>query len=447
MNTHKHAKEDFVRGLSGGPPAETLAVLAVCVGSYALFLRCASALPATRNASPSSLLFTVLAEFVILLMPALLACSLLADSAATVAASLATALFLLASVIPAPVAVPSPPAAAPKHRPFSVSFRAFLQLLTVLAILAVDFNVFPRRFAKTETFGFSLMDLGVGGIIFSNGFVAGPRLKGKQNPTISDRLENLAKSFAIAFPVLLLGVLRTVMTKSVNYQEHVSEYGVHWNFFFTLGLVPIFTALMQTIAPQLHFGFAGALILGTYEYALQNYGLQDYILTAERHGYWSVFCIAAYLGEKVFGTVEKKGLKTLKRGAAAGSSGRFSLELLNAADLAGFVLPVATMFVLMHSDLGWRVSRRLANAPYCLWVLCVGAAFVAACLCVDWASGSVTYLRAAPDARRRQDAAALRAEKPAVRPPVWQYAQVVPTPYIFECVNRNQLAVFLLVSE
>ncbi|KAJ8893029.1 hypothetical protein PR048_005610 [Dryococelus australis] len=39
-------------------------------------------------------------------------------------------------------------------------------------IILIDFTIFPRRFAKTQSFGFSLMDVGVGGFIFTNAIVA-----------------------------------------------------------------------------------------------------------------------------------------------------------------------------------------------------------------------------------------------------------------------------------
>ena len=43
------------------------------------------------------------------------------------------------------------------YKPFSIAFRASLMLLTIGAILAVDFPVFPRKFAKTESYGTSLV--------------------------------------------------------------------------------------------------------------------------------------------------------------------------------------------------------------------------------------------------------------------------------------------------
>ena len=42
------------------------------------------------------------------------------------------------------------------------TYRTWCYLLTTISILAVDFHVFPRSQAKTENFGLSLMDTGVG---------------------------------------------------------------------------------------------------------------------------------------------------------------------------------------------------------------------------------------------------------------------------------------------
>lgn len=39
-------------------------------------------------------------------------------------------------------------------------------ITTTIAILAVDLNIYPRRFAKTHKYGHSLMDTGTAAFVF-----------------------------------------------------------------------------------------------------------------------------------------------------------------------------------------------------------------------------------------------------------------------------------------
>ena len=132
-------------------------------------------------------------------------------------------------------------------------YRSILMLLTCFSILAVDFDIFSRDLAKTEDFGNSLMDLGVGSFVFSAGIVgARPFLSqddNKRHRRISVFTHAL-RGLKTAFPLLALGMVRFVMVESVDYQKHVSEYGVHWNFYLTLGLLPVFVPICMKYSPQ-----------------------------------------------------------------------------------------------------------------------------------------------------------------------------------------------------
>ena len=56
--------------------------------------------------------------------------------------------------------------------PFVTATRTYTNLFTAIAILAVDFSIYPRRFAKTETYGTGLMDIGVGFFMLVHGITA-----------------------------------------------------------------------------------------------------------------------------------------------------------------------------------------------------------------------------------------------------------------------------------
>ena len=63
-------------------------------------------------------------------------------------------------------------------QPFISWFRSYINVATAISILAVDFKIFPRRFAKAETFGTGVMDVGVGAYVISNAIVS-PEARGK----------------------------------------------------------------------------------------------------------------------------------------------------------------------------------------------------------------------------------------------------------------------------
>ena len=151
-------------------------------------------------------------------------------------------------------------------------YRSALMYLTFVAILAVDFHVFPRRFVKTEETGYSLMDLGAASFVIAAGLVSPRARSKKQNTRIT------WKRYATRLlPLVLMGSLRLVTHKELDYQLHSSEYGVHWNFFFTLAaLVPVAATLPgpSWIVP--------VLIIGAYQYFLSEKGLQEWVVDAPR---------------------------------------------------------------------------------------------------------------------------------------------------------------------
>ncbi len=97
----------------------------------------------------------------------------------------------------------------------------FLQYLLIL-----------YRLAKTVYWGQSLMDAGVGSFVFSAGMFSQEARKGIQN-------SRLTKAIMECVPMVILGLIRIWLVKSTGYNEEVIEYGVYWNFFFTLAFCKV----------------------------------------------------------------------------------------------------------------------------------------------------------------------------------------------------------------
>ena len=94
-------------------------------------------------------------------------------------------------------------------KPFVTAYRGTMLIVTCAAILAVDFRVFPRRFAKTENWGVSLMDLGVGSFVFSAGVVvARSVLKARLAGLSQNLMARLRTAARHAAPLFVLGLVR-----------------------------------------------------------------------------------------------------------------------------------------------------------------------------------------------------------------------------------------------
>ncbi|XP_058821722.1 uncharacterized protein LOC131683617 [Topomyia yanbarensis] len=259
----------------------------------------------------------------------------------------------------------------PGRKPqFMTAARALINLMTAVCILAVDFRIFPRELAKTETFGFGLMDVGVGLYVFSNGIV----YKADKDQKLD--LLRVRNVLLGTLPLIVLGVARFFVTQEIDYQQHVSEYGVHWNFFITLAIVKIAgTFIMDIIKDPEIAKFIAITVLCCHEMML-HLGVSRYVLNektgrsnfveANREGIASIpGYVALYLASTNIGSVMRPSVEIQP-------AKKFIKQAIKLSIVAG----VCWKMIFVCEDM-FGVSRRLANMGYVFWILSIGTTMCA----------------------------------------------------------------------
>ncbi|QLL33832.1 hypothetical protein HG536_0F01570 [Torulaspora globosa] len=404
MSSLKQRKEDFVTGLNGGSIAEINLVTSIALTAYI----CWNLLSVCSNAN-------IFADFALNWI-----CLLL--SITTYSSDIALLQILI--IIPCLITVflsrnnkrhpKNEPRGKDKRldtlrltrKPFISAYRGHMLVLTSLAILAVDFQIFPRRFAKVETWGTSLMDLGVGSFVFSNGLVsARVLLKQKSDPSVRPSvLKRVLSALKSGAALLILGLLRLYFVKNLEYQEHVTEYGVHWNFFMTLALLPPFLVLVDPIADRVPRCIIAMIISVVYEFILtKGEGVLEYLILAPRNGflnanregifsfwgYCSIFLWGQTAGFYLLGdkptrnNLYKPSVDVLCR-PAGDMERRVWDKITTVSPLGGLFfwafVGIAITQVTMAFD-PYYVSRRFANLPYVSWVMAYNTGFLL-CYCL-----------------------------------------------------------------
>jgi glucosaminylphosphatidylinositol acyltransferase len=253
-------------------------------------------------------------------------------------------------------------------RPALAAHRASLMIMTCVSILAVDFDAFPRRLAKAETFGTGLMDAGVGSIVVVSALAAGIKAASATDVSRSYSPKASLRRNAFRFLALLaLGTVRPLVTAAVGYQQHVGEYGLHWNFFVTLAAVRILSLAMPRffIGSPWFSGIAGVGVLAWHQYLL-SHGLIDYVHSDERG--------SSFLSSNKEGILSLPGYLALHLlGCAAGAflEVSFGLQSTKGGQRIRMSALVAATWATFGVAARWiePVSRRACNATYVLWML------------------------------------------------------------------------------
>ncbi|KAJ8083308.1 Glucosaminyl phosphatidylinositol (GlcN-PI) nositol acylation protein [Marasmius tenuissimus] len=342
------------------------------------------------------------------------------------------------------------------------TYRAHMLMMTILAILAVDFPIFPRSLAKCETFGVSLMDLGVGSFVFTQGLVSAlPLIKdpGHLLLPLAPKVKNIVRKM---IPVILLGLVRVVLVKGTDYPEHETEYGVHWNFFLTLAVLPILQVLLHPFMAYCSITTLGMAVMFLHQIALSKYGLEDYVFTAPRISLISankegLVSLTGYLAVHLFGLTtgvlilpptpsyfrrirrQLGKLRTedddIKKLTAPRQTDKTLAELGSYASVWWMYFGLVRVLGL---DGGKGPSRRLVNVSYVFWVCAYNTSFILGYMLLDM----VFFPTPLPRKPKYKDKDKVDA-KDGVDYTDSSSLDEVP-PAIFAAINKNGLALFLL---
>lgn len=467
-NSYRQEQEAFVSGHGGTTSREVIYAIMPNICSILLTTTTMGLLDRVIHRN-----MKVVLEFSLIVIPSILCCTVLSEYVATVCCAMMLIsimnIFLL-GISSNALSTCSMESTYGK-RPFITNFRALTNMLTAICILAIDFHIFPRKYAKTEVFGYSLMDTGVGLFIFANALVAPEAKDFTPKPrigffhTISTNIKHSARS---CIPLLILGFGRSVVIELLGYQKHVTEYGIHWNFFITLAFVKLFTSCITSTINSKYSLLSGIWILGMHEYILSTKGLKEWVLSnsprndfvsANREGvvsvpgYAGLYLIGVAIGRLIHSTYQnsraqhsiQQKYKTFRIklfGYEFDASYNESMILCIKLSLISAQTCAATLFF----DSYFRVSRRLANAGYCMWILTLGVMILTLLLLIEVVSDVLIHATVDSDyyekktklnktnVKNRRGSMSDKCEKSAGKLSI----------EIFEAVNYNGLLFFLL---
>ncbi|KAH9919571.1 GWT1-domain-containing protein [Fomitopsis serialis] len=476
MTDYKTSKEAFVSGMTGSSIRHINMISLAALSSIALYSALRTRLPPNRSEH-----FAL--EMLTLVLPLLLSITLYAKAPVilNIMLLLPTTLLLLIPRretgrprTPDPSGGNSPSTSALIPRlPALTTYRAHMLLLTFLAILAVDFRVFPRMLAKCETYGVSLMDIGVGSFIFSQGIISAvPLIK---NPAYLTQplFPKVVTTARKCLPIFVLGFVRTLSVKGVEYPEHQTEYGTHWNFFITLASIPILEVLLHPVMVRLPISLLGVSVALLQQLVL-SHGLTDYVLNAPRTGLISqnkegIVSLSGYLAVHLLGlstgtlllpptpSYFRKRQQELARARSPrrsahthdsdsesdDSTGPQRLRQTHASTVERRENDKTAIELCSYAVLWWvllggskllgigdGVSRRLVNLQYILWIAAYNVSFILGYMCLDLA------FFASP------------LSKSTYSPYSKLKVQHDPgsAPALLDAINKNGLALFLLAN-
>ncbi|XP_048873556.1 phosphatidylinositol-glycan biosynthesis class W protein [Brienomyrus brachyistius] len=378
----RELKEAFVSNLNGTSLGEVSLgcfLAPLCLLSRGLFLliyhHCQGILPLSSK-------MHLLLDFSIIILPLVLSCTILSDILHLVIVSMAvvniTLLIYVHHIKKRRICLPIQSEIKNflsmnlemDRVPFVTAFRVLVNVKTAISILAVDFSVFPRRYAKTETYGTGVMDFGVGAYILANSLVC-PEVRKKEGrvSTFSDVFKQLLS----VWPLIFLGMARLISLKVSGYHEHMSEYGVHWNFFFTLAIVRMVASVLLAIFSIKKSWILGFIIAVAYQMTLEATELKSFIQDSDRtRGFLSankegLFSVIGYIAIYMIGV--QIGFYVMKNRTLVKDWIRAICNLLLGSVVLWVFLYPCQVFLE-------PVSRRMANLSFCIWTVAQSLLFL-----------------------------------------------------------------------
>lgn len=401
---YRREQEAFVSFHGGTTPQEIIFTLLPNVCSILLTVTTLGVIGKSTHRNVK-----VVIEFLLTVIPTILCCTILSEHISIVCVTMISISVLNIMLLGSKKIKPSSLAmrSITGKRPFINNFRALTNIVTAICILAIDFQAFPRKFAKTEVFGYSLMDTGAGLFILSNALVAPETrdLSVNRRARFHETLKNMKNCIQSCIPLLVLGFGRFVAIEYIGYQKHVTEYGIHWNFFLTLAIVKLFISMITSTINSKYSLLSGIWILGMHEYVMNTKGLKRWILSdaprndffsANREGlisipgYIGLYFVGVAIGRLIHSTYKNSQAEyMLQRSHKSISLKIFGFEL-DANYNESMVLCIKLSLIsaqaciaTLYCDSYFKVSRRLANAGYCMWILTLATTLLTLLLLVE----------------------------------------------------------------